>query len=130
MRKTCYIIIESCVKVNRYTSIYFNFSRGIRQGCLISTLLYIIVAETLAEAVLEESEIKGIQSLDGLGTLTTETRLYQTLINLGKLFTFLKSYKHSSRAKVNLQKTQDVLTGTHRYEKDTSLNIRLTNDKK
>ena len=44
MIKTCYTNIESCVKVNGYTSIYFNLSRGIRQGCPISTLLYVLVA--------------------------------------------------------------------------------------
>ena len=66
MIKTCYTNIESCVKVKGYTSIYFNLSRGIRQGCPISTLLYVLVAETLAEAVREESEIKGIRLPDGL----------------------------------------------------------------
>ena len=66
MIKPCYPNIESRVKVNGYTSIYFNLSRGIRQGCPISTLLYVLVAETLAEAVREESEIKGIRLPDGL----------------------------------------------------------------
>ena len=66
MIKTCYTNIKSCVKVNGYTSIYFNLSRGIIQGCPISTLLYVLVAETLAEAVREESEIKGIRLPDGL----------------------------------------------------------------
>ena len=79
MIKTCYTNIESCVKVNEYTSIYFNLSKGIRQGCPIRTLLYVLVAENLAEAVREESEIKGIRLPDGLGILTTETRHYLTL---------------------------------------------------
>ena len=66
MIRTCYTNIESCVKGNGFTSIYFNLSRGIRQGCPISTLLYVLVAETLAEAVRVESEIKGIKLPDGL----------------------------------------------------------------
>ena len=45
---------------------YFNLSRGIRQGCPISTLLYVLVAEVLAEAVRDESEINGIRLPDGL----------------------------------------------------------------
>ena len=32
MIKTCYTNIESCLKVNGYTSMYFNLSRVIRQG--------------------------------------------------------------------------------------------------
>ena len=57
MIKTCYTNIESFVKVNEFTSIYFNFLRGTREGCPISTC-FILVAETLAEAVRVESEIK------------------------------------------------------------------------
>ena len=82
MIKTCYTNIEYCVELNGFTSIYFNLSRGIRQGCPISTLLYILVAETLAEAVRVESEIKGIKlpdRLTGWSTQTTETRPCRTL---------------------------------------------------
>ena len=66
MIRTCYINIECCVKVNGYISNYFNLLRRIRQGCPISTLLYVLVSETLAEAVRVESEIKGIKLPDGL----------------------------------------------------------------
>ena len=41
-------------------------SRGIWLGCPITTLLYILVAETLAEVISVESEIKGIKLPDGL----------------------------------------------------------------
>ena len=52
MIKTCYNNIQSAVKVNGFvSSFFFYLSRGIRQGCPISTELYILVAETLAEAV-------------------------------------------------------------------------------
>ena len=46
--KTCYNNIQSAVKVNGFASSFFFFylSRGIRQGCPISTVLYILVAET------------------------------------------------------------------------------------
>ena len=43
----------------------FYLSRGIRQGCPISTVLYILVAETLAEAIRADKTIKGIPLLDG-----------------------------------------------------------------
>ena len=64
MIKTCYTNIESCVKVNGYTSIYFNLSRGIRQGCPISTLLYVLVAETSDSS--RKASAKGIRLPDGL----------------------------------------------------------------
>ena len=65
MIKTCYSNIQSAVKVNEFVSSYFDLSRGIRQGCPISTVLYILVAETLAEAVRADTKIKGITLPDG-----------------------------------------------------------------
>ena len=36
---------ESCVANNGYTSSFFKLSRGIRQGCPISALLFLLVVE-------------------------------------------------------------------------------------
>ena len=134
MIRTCYTNIESCVKVNGFTSIYFNLSRGIRQGCPISTLLYVLVAETLAEAVRVESEIKGIKLPDGLiskwvGYSDDGNATLSDFKSVEKLFVLLEIYERASGAKVNLQKTQGFLTGKLRYAKDTPLDIRWTNDK-
>ena len=134
MIETCYTNIESCVKVNGYTSIYFSLSRGIRQGCPISTLLYVLVAETLAEAVREESEIKGIRLPDGLISKWVRysddgNATLSDFKSVNKLFVLLEIYQRASGAKVNLQKTQGFLMGKLRYEKDTPLDIRWTNEK-
>ena len=45
-----------------------------------------------------------------------------------KLFILLEIYERASGAKVNLQKTQGFLMGKLRYEKDTPLDIRRTNE--
>ena len=132
--KTCYTNIESCVKVNGYTSIYFNLSRGIIQGCPIGTLLYILVAETLAEAVRVESEIKGIKLPDGLvskwvGYSDDGNVTLSDFKSVEKLFVLLEIYERASGAKVNLLKTTGFLMGKLRYEKDTPLDIRWTNEK-
>ena len=134
MIKTCYTNIESCVKLNEFISIYFNLSRGIRQGCPISTLLYILVAETLAQAVRVESEIKGIKLPDGLiskwvGYSDDGNATLSDFNSVKKLFVLLEIYERASGAKVNLHKTQGFLMGKLRYAKDTPLDIRWTNDK-
>ena len=97
MIKTCYTNIESCVKVNGYTSMYFNLSRGIRQGCPISTLLYVLVAEVLAEAVRDESEINGIRLPDGLmskwvGYSDDGNATLSDFKSVNKLFVLLEIY--------------------------------------
>ena len=43
-----YTDIKSCVGNNGYYSKFFKLSRSIRQGCPISSLLFILVAEIIA----------------------------------------------------------------------------------
>ena len=45
-----------------------------------------------------------------------------------ELFALLEIYQCASGTKVNLQKTQGFLMGKYRYEKDTPLDIRWTNE--
>ena len=43
-----YTQIESCVTYNGKSSEFFTLERGIRQGCCLSALLFILVVEILA----------------------------------------------------------------------------------
>ena len=58
--KILYNDISSCVGNNDYYSGYFKITRGIRQGCLISALLFLIVAEIIAIKLRQCNNIKGI----------------------------------------------------------------------
>ena len=58
--KILYTNIQSCVSNNGYQSQYFNLSRGIRQGCPMSAMLFILVSEILAILLRENKSIQGI----------------------------------------------------------------------
>ena len=133
MIKTCYNNIQSAVKVNGFVSSFFYLSRGIRQGCPISTVLYILVAETLAEAVRADSKIKGIALPDGfvskwVGYSDDGNATLSDFDSVKQLFKILNIYQRASGAKVNLLKTNGFLMGKLRYEKDTPLDIRWNNE--
>ena len=47
--KILYTDIHSCVDNNGYYSTYFRLTRSIRQGCPISALLFLLVAEMIGK---------------------------------------------------------------------------------
>ena len=56
-----YTDIESAVMVNGWTSLFFQPSRGVRQGCPLSPLLYVLCAEVLACSLRSAPGIVGVQ---------------------------------------------------------------------
>ena len=59
--KVCYNNIQSKIKINGLLSDPFAFMRGVHQGCSLSMLLYIIVAEVLANFILAGARVKRVQ---------------------------------------------------------------------
>ena len=57
---TFYKNIQSCVINNGLSSEYFNITCGVRQGDPFSPYLFLLAVETLAIAIRENDEIKGI----------------------------------------------------------------------
>ena len=58
---TIYNNPQCCVTNNGYHSEFFQITRGIRQGCTISALLFILVVEVMAINMHKNNNIKGIQ---------------------------------------------------------------------
>ena len=50
---------EACVKNNGYLSDFFNISRGVRQGCPVSALLFLLCVEILGIKIRESNLLQG-----------------------------------------------------------------------
>ena len=61
MIKCIYRRCFSCVTNKGWNSEYFNISRGIRQGCALSALLFVISVESLACNIRHNKNIQGFQ---------------------------------------------------------------------
>ena len=59
--RTLYNNISSCTINNGYASRPFTLKRGVRQGCPLSGLLFVLAVEALSSAIRSRSDIKGIQ---------------------------------------------------------------------
>ena len=110
--KLLYTNISSCVSNNGYISNFFTLSRGIRQGCPISAVLFILVAEILAINIRCDINIKGI-TVDGkafkIGQLADDTTLFLSDVeSLRQAINKFNNFGTLSGLKINLDKTEIV----------------------
>ena len=59
--KTMYTDIQTCVINNGWISEMFRNTRGIRQGCPLSALLFVLSVEIMALRIRNNKNIKGFQ---------------------------------------------------------------------
>ena len=115
--KIIYTNTTSAICTNGHVSRTFLLTRGVRQGCPLSPLLYIIVAETMANAIRLDDEIQGFELPNNY---ETKLKCYadDTLVFLGDiksisaLFRLLDKYGKASESKLNVEKSKAMLTGT------------------
>ena len=122
--KILYTDIQSCVSNNGYFSEYFQLSRGIRQGCPISAMLFILVAEVMAIHIRNNDKIRGIKegkSVHKICQLADDTTLFlQDIESLGETILQLKNFQACSGLKINLEKTEVIPIGVSK-QKDINL---------
>ncbi len=111
-----YTDISSSLLVNGYTGAPFSISRGVRQGCPLSPLLYILVAETISSAIKKDPVIDGFILPDGqcakIFQYADDTSiLVQSDQALLALFSLFERYECASGAKLNVTKSHGLLVG-------------------
>ena len=114
--RICYTDIQSKVKINGPLSDPFILGRrGVRQGCPLSMLLYVIAAEVLANFIIVDKRIPGVQIGDQevkLVNFADDTTIFLSDISsLNRLQTILKIYEDASSSKINCGKSQALWSG-------------------
>ena len=113
--KTMYKNAKSSIMTNGYQSIYFDITRGIRQGDALSALLYIIQFEPLMNKIRENDNIQGVNlNLKFIGEsvytkgcqyVDDSNNILKNFESVGEFFELLKRYEKVSGSKVNIDKT-------------------------
>ena len=120
----------SAVNVNGYISSFFSLSRGVRQGCPLSPLLYILMAEVLACNICVNSSISGLQlphspfPLSCVSAYADDTTLVVNSIHaIMAVFQVYSVYEKGSGAKLNMAKCEGLWLGSWSGRSDSLVDI-------
>ena len=108
---------KSCVVNNGFSSEFFLIKRGIRQGCPLSALLFILAVEILSLHIQNNNEIKGIRINNKEIKLTQLADDMTLFVNdkasLKTAFNSLDKFTQCSGLRLNYTKTEVLPIGTH-----------------
>lgn len=127
--------VFSSIFVNGYTSEVFFPSRGVRQGCPLSPLLYVLSIEVLAANLRASKVISGL-ALPGVTTPLPVTSLYAddtSVIALSdaairEVFHIFARFALGTGAKLNLGKCEGLWLGPWRTRLDAPVAIKWTSN--
>ena len=134
--KLLYTDIRSAILVNGYTSNWFYPSRGVRQGCSLSPLLYVLSMEVLAVNIRTHPDIVGLR-LPGVPAPLPVLSLYTddtSIISMSDsstvaVFGVYSKFEAGTGAKLNLGKCQGLWLGAWRNRLDSPVAITWNSDK-
>ena len=120
-----YCNVQSSVNVNGYVSPFFSLSRGVRQGCPLSPLLYVLVPEVLACNIRANPCITGL-SLPGssqpqslISQYADDTSLVLSSdASIKASFETYALFERGSGSKLNLSKSKGLWLGTWKHRAD------------
>ena len=106
--KVAYTSIQSKITINGLLSDPFTLMQGVRQGCPLSSVLYIKAAEVLANFIDADKRIKGVQIGDHeikLVNFADDITIFiGDIICLNRIQVILKLYEKAFSSKINLFK--------------------------
>ena len=113
-----YTGVQSSVNVNGYLSPFFSLSRGVRQGCPLSPLLYVLVAEVLACNNRANPRIKGLcltgqsDAISPISQYADDTPLVVCSdAAIRACFNVYDVYERGSGSRLNLSKSKGLWLG-------------------
>ena len=125
--------ITSCVLKNGYASNHFFLERGVRQGCPLSGMLFIIAIEVLAQKIKNSNDIEGIKIQDNRIVKLSQyaddtTAILANVHSVSNLFALLSRFERCAGLKINVSKSEILWLGSMRHRKDGILNIQVRDE--
>ena len=101
---------------------YFRVSRGVRQGCPLSPLLFVLCVEVLEQKIRQNPEITGIKLPNSIEAKLSQfaddtTLICKDTMSLGESMSVLGSFGEISGLKLNGKKTKAMWIGSLKNNK-------------
>ena len=113
---------KSCVKNGGYLSRLFEVKCGVRQGCPIAPLLFVIAAEILAQNIIQDQSIQGITFQHAnikIKQFADDTSFFcRSIIDIREILSRLKSFSTFSGLSINLNKCSLLFMGKKTLKKN------------
>ncbi|KAL9965225.1 hypothetical protein ACROYT_G028996 [Oculina patagonica] len=125
--------ISSCVINNGVASKHFLLERGVRQGCPLSGILFVIAMELFAQSIRRSKDIKGI-NIQGAEEVKLSqyaddtTTLLADVQSVSNLFDLLLLFEKCSGLKINQTKSEMLWLGSLRHRKDAIFNLQISDE--
>ena len=120
--------ISSCVINNGQ---HFYLERGVRQGCPLSGILFVIAMELLAQSIRLSKDIRGINIQGAEVVKLTQyaddtTVLLADVQSVSNLFDLLLLFEKCSGLKINQTKSDVLWLGSLHHRKDAIFNLQIS----
>ena len=113
--KIFYNNVTSCVLNNGHASTFFSLQRGVRQGCPLSGVLFVLGIELLSRSIKNDPTIKGIQVNKQelkISQYADDTTVFvRDLDSVTSLLKVLNDFKEHSGLEINTTKTEAMWLG-------------------
>ena len=121
--KTMYNGISSCVMNGGFSTGYFDIERGVRQGDPLSPYLFLLVIETMAHALRNDKDIKGVEfdnsEIRQILYADDMTMFVRNESSIKRIKDIFLAFYELSGLKVNIEKTNVMRIGKNRRESGT-----------
>ena len=128
-----YSNVESGVMNAGFMTNYFKVSRGVRQGCPLSPILFVLAVEVLALKIRQDQSCRGIELPNGQNAKISQfaddtTLISQDTNSLRNAMNIVNSFGVLSGLQLNKKKTKALWIGTLRKNKTEPLEFKCPKD--
>ena len=130
--KTLFANRQSCVQNGGHVSSLFKVESGVKQGCPIAPILFVLAAEILAQNIIQDNSIKGVSypychEQIKIQQFADDTSFFcKTLMDIREILSRIKAFGIFSGLNININKCAIMPMGLGNVLNENTIDIKMT----